>query len=78
MWKSESIPGWLIMETEALSPDDIRKGSSIGPLVRLRIPKATTGSCPCQGYYTSSGTAAEEMFTALYICSLGTSTLVTT
>lgn len=77
MWKSESIPGWLIVETEALSPFDNRKGLSIGPLVRLRTPKATTGSCPCQGY-TSSGTAAEEMFTALYVCSLGTSTLVTT
>ena len=40
VWKSESLPGWL-METEALpTGKTARGGSTVGSLLRLWIPKA--------------------------------------
>ena len=47
-----------------------------GAPARIFTPKASIMSCVAQGS-TSTGTVTEEIFTALYVCSLGTVSFVT-
>ena len=71
-WKSELHRGWLMMESGALSPDRTAGGSEAvvsEPNVGLQMQKSFLPHPLAHGW-TYSGTMAEYILTALYICSL--------
>ena len=69
-WKSKSLPGHSRRKTGALSPDKTAGRGQALVLYSLRTPRAKTVSIMPRLYKLRD--VAEEVFTALYVCSLDT------